>query len=251
MNAGFSVASFLLCAFALHGQIAATLNRLPNSIDEIIIRNNSANNLVAFGVTAKQVPMSSATSTAPLVVYSDTLIDSEMKPLGATEERIVLRRGIRYSEPARAESSRPSPRHTLEEPINVAGIFDNGTTTGDAALVSRMLSRRSSMLQALETALEMLLDAGKRNVPRDQLTEQFKRMAASIGRWYLPPEQQVGLGVYQPIIGKLINLPPLELGAPFPPAAFVAQETSALNRQRVALLESQPSLADGTLISTR
>lgn len=247
MNADFSVASILLCALTLQGQITTTLNRLPNGMDEVKIRNNSANGLVAFVVTAKQVPMSPANSTAPLVTYSDTLIDPEMKPLAATEERIVIQRG--FAERT-ASNSKPVPRRTIEEPLAAAGIFDDGSTTGDPLLVSRMLLRRSNMLQAVETALEILLDAGRRNVPRDQLTEQFKRMADSLRRWYLPPEQQVGLRVYQPLIGKLINLPAPELGAPFPPSAFVTQETTALNRQRVALLESQPSLADGTLIST-
>ena len=145
----------------------------------------------------------------------------------------------------------PSGRRLLEEPIVAAGILADGTTTGDAALLTRLIWRRSNMLLAVETALETLSDAGRHNVPRDSLIQQFRKMANPLNRWYLSPEQQVGRGVYQSIIGKLMNLPQGEVGSPFPPAAFVAQETAILNRQRVILTESQPCLADAALISTR
>ena len=139
-------------------------------------------------------------------------------------------------------------RCLLEEPIVAAGIFADGTTTGDAALLTRLILRRSSMLLAVETALQTLLDAGRHILPRDRLIAQFKRLADSLNRWYLPPEQQVGRGLYQSIAGKLMNLPEMQVGSPFPPSTFVAQETAALNRQRVTLLRSQPSLADAAFI---
>jgi hypothetical protein len=113
-----------------------------------------------------------------------------------------------------------------------------------------LMLRRSNMLLAVETALEELSHAGRRNVPRGQLIQQFKKMADSVRRWYLPPEQQIGVGVYQSIVGKLVNLAEPQQGSPFPPGDFVERETAILRQQRVTLLESQPSLADAGLIGS-
>ncbi len=240
MKAVFSVASVLAYAFALNAQITATLNRLPDGVDEVRIRNNSAISLVAFVVTVKQVPLSEAGSSAPFVVYSDPLIEPAAKPLLSKEERVVMTRGFRDR----------SGKHLrlLDEPIATAGILADGSTTGDAALLVRLMLRRNNMLLAVETAIETLSDAGRRNVPRDQLIAQFRKMADSLNHWYVPPEQQVGRGLYQSIAGKLMNLPEVQAGAPFPPSTFVEQETAPLRQRRVTLLESEPSLADATLI---
>ena len=90
--------------------------------------------------------------------------------------------------------------------------------------------RRRSLLWAVDTTLETLSDAGRRNVPREELIRQFKRMVDSLNRWYLPAEQQLGSSFYQAMVGKLMNLPQGQAGAPFPPADFVARETAALIR---------------------
>ena len=137
----------------------------------------------------------------------------------------------------------------FQDPVVTAGILADGTIIGDSTLLAGLVLGRSNMLLAVETTLETLSDAGRGNIPRDQLIAQFKKMADSLRRWYLPPEQQVGLSVYQSMIGKLMNLPDVQYGSPFPPAAFVAEETATLRQQRVILSESQPSLADGAQIA--
>ena len=238
MKTFVSLAGLLAYASLSDAQIAATLNRLPNGMDEVRIRNNFATNLVAYVVTVKEAQGGDSPRNVTRVFFSDPLIDAAAKPLLASEERVLLARAL----------APPGRGRFLEEPIIAAGILGDGTAAGDAPLLTRLILRRANMLLAVETALDTLSDAGRRNVPRHQLTEQFRKMAESLNRWYLPPEQQVGGLVYQSIMGKLLNLPEQEPGAPFPPNSFVAQETATLNRQRVALLESQPSLADAPFI---
>jgi hypothetical protein len=145
-------AGSVLCVFALtfplDAQITTTLKHLPDGLDEVRIRNNSANRLVAFVVAVKQVPLSVFSSNAPFAVYSDPLIEPAARPLMASEERVVMSRI--FQDPSGRW------RRLLAEPIASAGIFADGTTAGDAALLTRLIIRRSSMLQAVETALETL-----------------------------------------------------------------------------------------------
>ena len=239
MKTVISLASVLTCTFAMDAQITATLKRLPNGLPEIRIRNNSGVSAVAFAIRMNPV-VRSAENNAPFVEFFDVAIDTRATPLQPNQERMVpvlLRR----------PPGRPA-EDLFEQPIITAGILADGTTTGDAALLTRLINRRSNMLAAVETAMEMLADAGRHNVPRDQLIEQFKKMARFVSHSYLPPEQQVGRDLYQSIVEKLITLPDEPLGSPFPPSTFIAEETAKLNRQRVTLSESQPSLADAAFI---
>lgn len=229
------LASAFALALSLDAQISVTTNRVsnvPGGGEEVRIRNDSARSLVAFAVYAKRVNYSGAVNDAAQTMFSDSM-EPETKPLRAGEERTVMARGPVLP-----------GKHFFEMPIITAGIFEDGTTTGDTALLTRLILRRSNMLLAVETSLETLSDAGRHNVPREQLIDQFKKMANSLNRWYLPPEQREASGVYQSIVGKLMDLPEGELGSAFPPTAFVEQETAMLNRQRYALLRSQPPLAE-------
>ncbi len=236
MKLSLSLVSIL--AFSLNAQITSTLTHSTDGRDDIRIRNNSPISLVAFVVTAKKAPGSHDASNEPTVLYWDPLIDLNATPLAPNEERLVMSQML---------EDRFGKRHRLlDEPVVAAGILADGTTAGDAALITLLMVRRCNMLLAVEMALETIADAGKRNVPRKQLIDQFRKMADSVNRWYLPQEQMIGYRLYQSMIGKLTDLPEAELGVPFPPDSFVAQETTALSRQRLAPLKSQPSLAEAS-----
>jgi len=226
----------------LNAQISGTLHHWPDGLDEVSIRNNSTAIVVAYVTSVKRVPQGRNSGNAPWVMYSDPLIEPDAKPLLAGEERSVMKTRM-------APGLKTPGERFFREPVVTAGILVDGTIIGDPALLAGLVLRRSNMLLAVETTLETLSDAGRRNIPRDQLIAQFKKMADSLRRWYLPTEQQVGLSVYQSMIGKLMNLPDVQYGSPFPPATFVAEETATLRQQRVILSESQPSLADGNQIS--
>jgi len=248
MKTVISAASVLASLFSLNAQITAFLKPLPDGSNEVRIRNDAAISLEAFAVQANganTVEFERAKrpnrSSAPSTVYVDSVIDEAPARLAPREERVVEEGGV-----VQWEGQRVVVIHTL--PIVTAGIFADGTTSGDAELLRRLILRRCNMLQAVETTLDIISDAGRRNVPRDVLVGEFRKRADSLNRWYVPPEQRVGHDLYQSMMGKLLNLPDEPIGTPFPPDAFVAQETAMLNRQRVELLESQPSLAVAAVV---
>jgi hypothetical protein len=232
-------ALFLAYACSSGAQITPTLNRLSDGTSEIRIRNDATVSLTAFAI---RVNDTNAVLDGPLVVYADSVMDTTATRILPNQERVVWE-GRRF----RTRNGK-TVAAILKQPIVTAGIFAEGPTAGDVDLLSRLILRRCNMLQAVEMALDILSDSGKHNLLRDQLIGQFRKMADSLNHWYLPPEQRVGRSLYQSIIGELMNLPEVQAGSPFPPAQYVAQETAALSHQRVALLESQPSLADAAVM---
>lgn len=254
------IASWIACTCSVRAQISTTLSRLPTGEVKITVRNNSDRSLTAFAVSANVIPMNSAAgirnaSDALWVAYHDSAIDLTIKALLPNQERTIPGRvrcipmGL-WSEEAR-KAIPASNCDQLEQPLATAGIYSDGSTTGNAVLLTRLMLRRSSMLMAIDSASAALSEAGKHNNPRGQLVEQFRKLVDSASGWYLFPEQQIGRDLFETIIGKLKNLPQGELGEPFPPTAFIEEETARLKQMRVALWESEPSLADGGALALK
>jgi hypothetical protein len=216
--------------------------------------------LTAFSVGANVIPVKAAgprnADDALWVDYHDSAIDLTMKALPPNQERTIPGR-VRclFSKGTFLDKDpKPIPASScdqLEQPLAVAGIYDDGSTTGSPVLLTRLMLRRSSMLLAIDTATAALTEAGKHNYPRGVLIEQFRQLVDSASGWYLFPEQQVGRGLFESIIGKLKNLPQGELGEPFPPSAFIAEETTRLKQMKVALWDSEPSIADGGALALK
>ena len=259
MRTVIAIASVLVCACSLEAQITARVGSIPvvppytvtelRGSERIVIQNNAKKTLTAFVLSVKHISPDTVPDrdslSGPLVTFSDPLIDIKATPLQSGGERVMTMLGVL------SPGSFQSGTRLLENSILTAGIFEDGTTSGDPILLGRLLIRRSNMLQAVETAVALLSNAGGHNVPRRQLLEEFQTLADSLNHWYLPPEQEVGRDLYQSIVGKLLNLPEPKFGSPFPPTDFVAQETASLNRQRVRLLASEPSLQEAAVFIGR
>jgi hypothetical protein len=224
-----TVACAVACVCSLDAQISANVDRSPGGLEHISVRNNSKVALVAFVVRATPSALPPEWPVVPSLTFFDAL-EGGRDVLAPGDERAMRAVAV------------PAGRHVFEEPI-AAAIFADGSATGDPELLRLLLSYRSNRLAAIETALETLAEAGQGNVSRDQLVAQFKKMADASRRWYVPEEERSAARVYQSIVDKLVNLPEQELGAPFPPTAFVRDEVASLSRQRAVLLDSQPSLS--------
>ncbi|MGH9630970.1 MAG: hypothetical protein ACRD7E_21885, partial [Bryobacteraceae bacterium] len=132
MKTVVSAAVLLACASSLESQIVASLNRSPAGMPEMRIRNNAAVSLAAFA--AAMNPSREAEDQTQFVVFFDAVVD-KTAPLEPDHERTV-------PVPSR---SRPGKRieDLFEPPVITAGILADGTTTGDAVLLTRLMLRRS------------------------------------------------------------------------------------------------------------
>jgi hypothetical protein len=230
MKATIFLAGLWVWTGSLDAQITATLRQAGNRPPEVEVRNDSADAMIAFAIRMEPRADAGEAQRTPFVAFFDAAVDQGPMPLSANQ-----RYGVPL--PSRYRLGQ-GPEALAVPPIVSAAIFADGSTSGDAVLLERLIARRCNMLQAVELAREMLSAAGRHNAPRAQLTAEFQRMADSLNHWYLPPEQQVGRGVYQAMVGKLMGLPDQGFGAAFPPTVFVEQEVAALSRQRTALLEA-------------
>lgn len=234
--------ALLLSITALQAQVTVTLKRSPAHSSEVEIRNTSAVNLAAFALRIDPVA-DAGRDVRPFLVFIDSLVETDGPGRPPQRGAVPFPPDQSYFVPVPISFRQGRMVDLYAPPILTAAIFADGATSGDAALLRQLLSRRSSMLQAVELARDLLSEAGNRNLPRSHLVKQFQALADSGNHWYLPPEQKVGRALYQSIAEELINLPQPQLGSPFPPTAFVEKRIADLKRQRTALLESQPVLA--------
>jgi len=227
----------LASAFLLNAEVNARLAAMPDGTSQIQIVNDTDSEVAAFAIGA--IETNKVMEGGRLVVYRDSTIDPAAAVIVPHQARSIYESQKKVMTRERKETRIA----VFQLPIAVAAIFTDGRTTGDPVLLYQLMLRRRNMLQAVEISLEILSGAGRRNVPREQLVGQFKKMEQSVDRWYLGAEQQVGRRLYLNMISKLLALPEGQLGAAFPPDVFVVEETRALSRQRAMLLEAQPALA--------
>src|SRR5262249_43683645 len=158
-----SLAILFGCALSLDAQVAATLHRLPDGGVEIRIRNNSTVTLTAFAVKVDHATGTAASETGPKAfldsgtIYADVVTDTTLQPLESGQERtrepwIRSQRGG----PLPLKQVRTDARKELvkqvdlsEHTVKVAGLFADGTTSGDTGLVTRLMLRRSNMLLSI------------------------------------------------------------------------------------------------------
>ena len=238
MKRATAVLYVLACvATQSHAQLTIATSRLDDGATEIRLTNASPQSVAAFAITARPVAPQDGRR---FLTYQDPAIDDSATQILPGGERtlppIVIFCGpdvkrshteiVKDIERTRTDRQYRRQRMCrLDEPV-FAAVFADGSSTGDPVLLHGLKLRRSNMLLAIDTSIETLSRAGRRNVPREQLITDFKNLADALNRWYLPEEQRVGGRIYQAIVAKLIKLPSPQLGHAFPPSDFVQRETA-------------------------
>jgi len=146
-------ACLLAGACMLPAQISTKLDRLPGGLEQIQVRNESKADLVALVVRGKQLTRSPEEPSGPSFIFLDAL-ESDWDALAPGEER-ALKKVPEWG-----------GRRVFEEPIVAAGIFADGSTAGDPALLRLLMAHRGNRLAAIETALDALTEAGRRCLRR-------------------------------------------------------------------------------------
>lgn len=235
-----AAALVIACSSCLESQIIAKPAQSAAGVPEVRVRNAGRLGVVAFAVAMN--PLQSSEDVRPFISFFDSVFE-KMVPLEPGDEHTIpvflrLRPRIQIGE-------------VFELPIITGAILADGSTVGDPVLLSRLMLRRCNRLLAVETALDILSDAGRRNNPRDELVNRFRMLADFTWKWYVPPEQQIGRELYRSIGDQLKQLPGQPVGAPFPPSTFIDEQVKVLNQERVTLLASQPALATAMLSRSR
>ncbi len=169
---------------SLDAQVTALLNKLPDASTEIRLRNDSAKSVAAYATSTRwqrQSPANPDLSELVLLFIDPTVYF--LKPLNVC---LNAAGELPPGEQCAVERLPTSGKPVFEQPV-VAAIFTDGSTTGDGALLTQLLSRRSSMLSAVDLAVETLRDAGHTNVPRHQLVRSLKswRILCAVGTYRL------------------------------------------------------------------
>lgn len=138
-----SAAVLMTSAFALEAQINARLDPLADGTTRIGIANDAVGELSAFAVSMKET--NGLIEEGRLTIYADSAIDAAATPVLAHQRWFVEAGFCAMPQNGKRACT------VFEQPI-IAGIFADGSTTGDATILNQLLSRRRNMLHAVEIA---------------------------------------------------------------------------------------------------